>query len=490
MKKDFYKNNRGNIAIIVAISLTVLIGILALVIDGGYLYASKNKWQNGVEAAALAGAIHLSDDDFETVTRQVALENGLPATEAEGLIILQGFYDVNDDYSNFTIYKDFAVEGTGDYPDDETNNAVMVSLDADVDTFLSGILGRDKVLVSAKAVAYGKRYTFMATGMEGEEYSGIYLDRNWKPGYNIYRDCIIGSNGPVSFRGEEYETFEGTWVEAMGEVTGADGKVDVIELTKPLEAPEIDWDALRVQAEENGEVYTAGVLESWPEEWQSDGYGNQYRRRSYSGYITYWFIPAGRDDNDPGSTDFQGDHEGRTYFFEVPQDPPTGIDGYILKVQNTCCDVCYPRTRTCWNFTLAARCEFSTFPSQSYYCRTTLGNVPELGDEGIVYIYSTGTSTTNRGWYVDYAFTYMTICQPKGVIFHAENDFRMETQSYIMNPLAAPFIFGVMPTGFGLLILCTQEALSFLKARSARSTVIPFASANWNQQEDECPRNK
>jgi hypothetical protein len=30
--------NNGNIAVIVAISLTALIGMLALVVDGGYLY--------------------------------------------------------------------------------------------------------------------------------------------------------------------------------------------------------------------------------------------------------------------------------------------------------------------------------------------------------------------------------------------------------------------------------------------------------------------
>ncbi len=66
------KGNHGNIAIIVAISLTILIGMLAVVIDGGYLYASKNKWQNGVEAAAMAGTLAMCDNDFEAVARQIA----------------------------------------------------------------------------------------------------------------------------------------------------------------------------------------------------------------------------------------------------------------------------------------------------------------------------------------------------------------------------------------------------------------------------------
>ena len=190
--------NHGNIAIIVAISLTVLIGILAIIIDGGYLYASKNKWQNGVEAAAMAGAFAMCDDDFEAVAvaQQIAQENGLPFTEMEGLIILQGFYDEKDQYDDFPVYKDFIDENHANFPDDEYNNAVMVSLNADVSTFLAGIFGKDEVQVSASAVAYLKRYGIVSLNDEIYLWTGIY-------GATVYlgfKNGDLHANGDIKLR--------------------------------------------------------------------------------------------------------------------------------------------------------------------------------------------------------------------------------------------------------------------------------------------------
>ena len=53
---------------------------------GFYLYGEKNKCQNGVEAAPLAGAVSLCDGDPEGVARQVAIDNGLTA----GSIMVKG----------------------------------------------------------------------------------------------------------------------------------------------------------------------------------------------------------------------------------------------------------------------------------------------------------------------------------------------------------------------------------------------------------------
>ena len=55
------KENRGATAIIVAISLLVLIGFLALAVDVGYLYGTKNELQNTADAAALAATRKLGD---------------------------------------------------------------------------------------------------------------------------------------------------------------------------------------------------------------------------------------------------------------------------------------------------------------------------------------------------------------------------------------------------------------------------------------------
>lgn len=54
------KRQGGAIAVIVGISLLLLIGFLALVIDLGHLYLAKSELQNGADAAALSGAKELN----------------------------------------------------------------------------------------------------------------------------------------------------------------------------------------------------------------------------------------------------------------------------------------------------------------------------------------------------------------------------------------------------------------------------------------------
>ncbi|MCK9418558.1 MAG: pilus assembly protein TadG-related protein [Nitrospirae bacterium] len=60
------KNNRGQILVLVALSLIVLLGFAALAIDIGYFYHTKNQLQGAADAAALAGAAKL--DIYSTPT--------------------------------------------------------------------------------------------------------------------------------------------------------------------------------------------------------------------------------------------------------------------------------------------------------------------------------------------------------------------------------------------------------------------------------------
>ncbi|MDP2101731.1 MAG: Tad domain-containing protein [Methylotenera sp.] len=53
------QHQRGAVAIIVAICLTLLIGMLGLVLDLGHLYVAKTELQNAADAAALSGAKEL-----------------------------------------------------------------------------------------------------------------------------------------------------------------------------------------------------------------------------------------------------------------------------------------------------------------------------------------------------------------------------------------------------------------------------------------------
>lgn len=68
---------RGNIIILVALSMVILIGLSAIVIDGGRMYSEKSNLQKAVDAAAIAGAQLLPQDSVNagTVAEQIALAN-------------------------------------------------------------------------------------------------------------------------------------------------------------------------------------------------------------------------------------------------------------------------------------------------------------------------------------------------------------------------------------------------------------------------------
>jgi len=70
------KNNRGQVLVLVAISLIVILGLAALAIDIGYFYHTKNQLQGAADAAALAGAVKLDGTNnlFQTAPRQEAIK--------------------------------------------------------------------------------------------------------------------------------------------------------------------------------------------------------------------------------------------------------------------------------------------------------------------------------------------------------------------------------------------------------------------------------
>lgn len=55
------RNQQGAVAIIVALCLTLLVGMLGLVLDLGHLYIAKTELQNAADAAALSGAKELNN---------------------------------------------------------------------------------------------------------------------------------------------------------------------------------------------------------------------------------------------------------------------------------------------------------------------------------------------------------------------------------------------------------------------------------------------
>jgi Flp pilus assembly protein TadG len=62
-----WDDQRGQVAIVVALMLVVLLGFAALVVDVGLNWAARTQAQSAADAAALAGVIALPSDPTAAV---------------------------------------------------------------------------------------------------------------------------------------------------------------------------------------------------------------------------------------------------------------------------------------------------------------------------------------------------------------------------------------------------------------------------------------
>ncbi|WP_283152510.1 TadE/TadG family type IV pilus assembly protein [Guptibacillus hwajinpoensis] len=87
----FFANERGNVAVMLALSLTVLLGVTAMVIDVGRLYHEKRILQNAMDAAALSGAQGLltSEVSAASIAKELASKNTFPVDDGDLTITSQ-----------------------------------------------------------------------------------------------------------------------------------------------------------------------------------------------------------------------------------------------------------------------------------------------------------------------------------------------------------------------------------------------------------------
>ena len=150
-------NERGSVAVVTAVSLFVLVGVLAFTLNTGYLYSEKNRQQLAVEAAAMAGAANLCGSDPELIVQQVARENGIAAdvvSDSGALVIEVGSYD--------------AGEKIFDAGDGDTFNAVRVWFQSTTALPMPGFGGGDKSSLAALALAYLPRWGLVSLDDGGE----------------------------------------------------------------------------------------------------------------------------------------------------------------------------------------------------------------------------------------------------------------------------------------------------------------------------------
>jgi hypothetical protein len=218
LKKSLPRRSRGQVMVMFALFLTVLISFIALSIDVGYLLAERRSVQNAADAAAMAGG------------RLILLEEtGEIDTQARGYVDLNGH-----DGSQATVT----------YP---SNTSVAVEVTEDVTPFFVAAFLDSPWRVSARAVAEVihdiKEVGLLALGENSGSCTG---NPGNSTGIHFAGSAVINiaasvlSNGCVVFNGNATEgTIDGS-VEAHSEVQDIPNDLQVDEEGILANQPVID----------------------------------------------------------------------------------------------------------------------------------------------------------------------------------------------------------------------------------------------------------
>lgn len=145
-------DERGQSMVIIVLAMVGLIAFLALVIDGGMVFAERRQMQNAADAATLAGTRKLyyhygshsaaAEQEIYNAVVQYALANGVadPTTDMEAWFI-------NDSQAHTGI----ALPGNGGIPADALG--VEVTASASFDSFFARVIGQDELGASALAAS-------------------------------------------------------------------------------------------------------------------------------------------------------------------------------------------------------------------------------------------------------------------------------------------------------------------------------------------------
>jgi hypothetical protein len=149
-----------------ALTIMFVLTLMAWVLDTGFFLKEKNRYQNCAEAAAMAAVNNVcftgSMDELENLVMDVVRGSNLDLDEDE-VLVETGYYDAFDEYEPFGEYKDFIARHADGYPENETWNAVMVTIDKDVDS-LTGFHKRHGV--KGAAVAFLPRVSMVSQNGE------------------------------------------------------------------------------------------------------------------------------------------------------------------------------------------------------------------------------------------------------------------------------------------------------------------------------------
>lgn len=165
--KSNYPGERGSVVVLVTLSLTVLLGFCAIVMDVALLYAEKAHLQNSVDAASLAGVQELPNDISLAEQKAIdyATRNGVSAVtvsfEAENaIIIVQASKQVPTHFAR--------IWGITEEQISVSAKAMMVPP--------TGLFGAVPLSIQEQDFVYGQKYVLKSGGGSGT--SSWYFDED------------------------------------------------------------------------------------------------------------------------------------------------------------------------------------------------------------------------------------------------------------------------------------------------------------------------
>jgi Flp pilus assembly protein TadG len=158
MMKDMRNDEQGQIVVIVAFALVVLLLAAGLAIDGGTLLFSRRSMQNAADAAALAGTRELSqamcdntpanatDAAVSAAVDEFSLRNGVSSTDA-----IEATYVRFDNFNDVVQFSPPVYVGQGVVPNGASGVAVTTTITQS--TYFMGLVGTDSSHTGAAATA-------------------------------------------------------------------------------------------------------------------------------------------------------------------------------------------------------------------------------------------------------------------------------------------------------------------------------------------------
>jgi hypothetical protein len=161
-----YRARRGSVVTIVAICLTAILAIVALVLDGGLLLDERRQTQTAADAAALAAAVDLFTNypaKGGVDASGTAKESALATAKANGFNNdgVTSTVTVNINTSSSSQVKYLAGPNAGN---PLPLGYVEVIIEYNEPRFFNGLFGKGSLTVQARAVARGK-YTAASPGI-------------------------------------------------------------------------------------------------------------------------------------------------------------------------------------------------------------------------------------------------------------------------------------------------------------------------------------